>query len=849
MSFLMRSEPAEERRQTGYLTAGIQPAAATVRRRARGLRAHLVALVLTALVPAISVGTIAAWQAVQSYRQAFSARLEDTARALALALDGELEVHVTAAVALASAPQLRSGQTEEFRAWAAELAAGIGSWVAVNEASPGFPRLVDTRNEPGTRPAASFGEPFEGAAEVIAQAIATGRPVISDLITAGDGTRPQLAVAAPVLRSDGSVASVVLLGLEPGRLSRLLRAQGLSGGAVAAIADGRRRVIGRSRDEARFLGTPAPEWYAATAGRESGVFEGQTAERQASLFGFHRLRVAPGWGVVVGEPLQVYSASWRRPLLGLGIGAMLALALGLAAAGVLMRRMRRPLHAILDRAEVIAAGAGLPAAPTPPPPGRESIAEFEALRAAVQRADAALRAGEVEFRTAFELAPVAMSQSDPVTGRLLRVNQAYARLVGRPAAALVGLTFRELTHPDDRPAEEAAWQRMARGGVGYEAEKRYLRPDGTVRWCRVSATAVRGPDGAVARTLAAVQDVTERRQAEQALRASQERLRLAMEAARLATWEFDLVRGRGTHDGPPDERYQGPPAVGFTFQDWLDVMHPEDRGPVVGIFADTIAGRRPHFAAEFRMRRRPPAEGWCWIASHGVVVERDPDSGRALHVAGVSQDITERRQAEERRTLLMREVDHRAKNALAVVQAVLRLTRRDDPAAFVAAVEGRVAALARAHTLLAEEGWTGAGLREVVARELGHCPAETVRLEGPPVSLAVSAVQPIAMLLHELATNAAKHGALSRPEGRVDIVWRLDPPGPNAALRLRWTESGGPPLKGAPRQRGFGSQLIEATVRGQLGGRVMFEWNETGLACELTVPAARALAEAGRGEG
>jgi two-component sensor histidine kinase len=135
-----------------------------------------------------------------------------------------------------------------------------------------------------------------------------------------------------------------------------------------------------------------------------------------------------------------------------------------------------------------------------------------------------------------------------------------------------------------------------------------------------------------------------------------------------------------------------------------------------------------------------------------------------------------------------------------------------------------------------------------VARELEHCPTEAVRLEGPPVSLAVAAVQPIAMLLHELATNAAKHGALSRPEGRVDIVWRLDPPGPDAALRLRWTEAGGPSLREKPRQRGFGSQLIEATVRGQLGGRVTFEWNESGLACELTVPAARALALAEAGE-
>ena len=159
------------------------------------------------------------------------------------------------------------------------------------------------------------------------------------------------------------------------------------------------------------------------------------------------------------------------------------------------------------------------------------------------------------------------------------------------------------------------------------------------------------------------------------------------------------------------------------------------------------------------------------------------------------RDISARRADEARKTLLMREVDHRAKNILAVVQSVLRLTSRDEPRAFATAVEARVAALARAHSLLAEGGWYGADLRAVAERALSpHAPTAgggTVRLDGPPVPLASAAVQPLAMVLHELATNAAKYGALSVPGGTVALTWRTTKDGGKSRLHLQWTEANG----------------------------------------------------------
>jgi two-component sensor histidine kinase len=251
---------------------------------------------------------------------------------------------------------------------------------------------------------------------------------------------------------------------------------------------------------------------------------------------------------------------------------------------------------------------------------------------------------------------------------------------------------------------------------------------------------------------------------------------------------------------------------------------------------------------EYRIRRIGTVDDWRWVRARGVPVREFPD-GPIEEWVGVVEDAHERRSHEERQALLAREVDHRAKNALAVVQAALRLTRAEDIPSYIRAVEGRVAALARAHTLLAEDRWTGADLRAIVAGELapflgagGQGPRAV--LEGPDVGLPAIAAQPLGMAVHELATNAVKHGALSAPDGRVAVRWRLDQGLGGATLRLCWVESGGPVVPGAPARRGFGSRVLEGTLRGQLGGAVTLDWAPGGLVCELRVPLRRGAARA-----
>jgi PAS domain S-box-containing protein len=332
------------------------------------------------------------------------------------------------------------------------------------------------------------------------------------------------------------------------------------------------------------------------------------------------------------------------------------------------------------------------------------------------------------------------------------------------------------------------------------------------------------------------------------LAASEGQLRLALEAADLGIWEADLRSGIVTRS-PRTAAIVGfrPEDTMATIDDWCDRLHPDDRAAVMASFDTLRDGTADRYRQEYRLRR--PDGGWVWVESCARAVERDA-AGLPRQVTGTVRDVTDRREAEERRALLAREVDHRAKNVLAVVQAALRLTPRDDPQRYAAAVEGRVAALARAHTLLADQAWNGADLRKILEGEFAAfldaaCRAggqPQAELSGPPVRVGASAAQSLSLALHELATNAVKHGALATGEGRLRVTWDVVG-GPAGSLRLCWREAGGPAVAGEPTRRGFGSRVIAATVRDQLGGQLVQRWLPGGLEVAMQVPMARLLAK------
>jgi PAS domain S-box-containing protein len=206
---------------------------------------------------------------------------------------------------------------------------------------------------------------------------------------------------------------------------------------------------------------------------------------------------------------------------------------------------------------------------------------------------------------------------------------------------------------------------------------------------------------------------------------------------------------------------------------------------------------------------------------------------RAVQV--VVRDITERKRAEDRQRLLSAEVDHRAKNLLATIQAIVLLTKSDARTVgdFAKTIIGRLHALGRAHDLLARDSWTGASLRDIIRNEAQAFGADGARLSvlGEDVYLSPRPAQTLSLALHELTTNAAKHGALSVPQGRVEI--RLTVTGPE--LQLAWTETGGPKVK-PPRSQGFGTAIIERSVAHELGGKAEVHYEPSGLHCDIRIP-------------
>jgi PAS domain S-box-containing protein len=210
-------------------------------------------------------------------------------------------------------------------------------------------------------------------------------------------------------------------------------------------------------------------------------------------------------------------------------------------------------------------------------------------------------------------------------------------------------------------------------------------------------------------------------------------------------------------------------------------------------------------------------------------------AGKIVGAVNMLVDITERKQAEAQIAFLGREAEHRAKNVLATVLATVHLTRSDTPEGLKKAIEGRVQALANVHALFVQSRWIGAELHRLVRQELSpYCQEGTtrVRIDGPNVLLEPNTAQSIAVVLHELATNAAKYGALSVPGGNVQVAWSRAADG---RLVVRWAEMGGPPVK-PPTREGFGTRVMDGMIGGQLKGEMRFNWRAEGLACEIALP-------------
>jgi two-component sensor histidine kinase/DNA-binding response OmpR family regulator len=314
---------------------------------------------------------------------------------------------------------------------------------------------------------------------------------------------------------------------------------------------------------------------------------------------------------------------------------------------------------------------------------------------------------------------------------------------------------------------------------------------------------------------------------------SEQRRSLALAAGNMGSWDWDLVNGDWMWDEGQCSIFGVDPATfKITLETVGPMIAPDDLARLGQIMADFKGSNGQAFQTEFRVFRSDGEMRWCF----GTATPSVDAHGRVVRVSGVTVDITERKQTEERQLLLAREVDHRARNALAVVQAIVRLTRAKSQQSYVKAVEGRIHALAQAHTLLSETRWEGADVRRLVSEELAPYRSGDVmrvQIEGPPVFLSPEKAQNLALALHELATNSVKYGALSAAKGSLTVTWQER----SGTLTLHWRETGGPAVV-TPKTQGFGTKIMHASIKHQIGGDVVWEWHASGLRCTLQIPTA-----------
>jgi PAS domain S-box-containing protein len=475
------------------------------------------------------------------------------------------------------------------------------------------------------------------------------------------------------------------------------------------------------------------------------------------------------------------------------------------------------------------------------------------LERRVAERTAALAESETRLRAATDAVPHLVWTSAP-GGSWTWANRRWVEYTGLGVSKSVGLGWLDRVHPDDRDATMAAWRNADAAGE-LRIEHRLRAAEGGYRWFSTRALPARkvparrpNADGEEEETRATwygtSTDVEDARRTETALRESEARFRGFAETSPDVLWIVDATGQRLEYLSPAYEQVWGETrrAVLNDIRHWAELLHPDDLH-TLDILPRVLRGERAE--AEYRIRRA--SDGAVrWIRDTGFPIL--DASGQVQRVAGLAQDVTSQREAEQQQKLLLNELNHRVKNALAGAQALAAQTARgggvsDNPGAFLRAFEERLIALARAHDMLTREGWRSASLGEVVAETLAphNGDAGRVQASGPEVRLVPGAAVALHMAFHELATNALKHGALSAASGRVEVAWSIlrpanDAPELPAILDIVWRECGGPPVEGPPARTGFGMRLLEKGLARQLGGEARFAFAPSGLEFGLRLP-------------
>ncbi|MES2711148.1 MAG: HWE histidine kinase domain-containing protein [Pseudomonadota bacterium] len=809
-----------------------------VGRRTRGIRRALVLLCVGLLLPTWIAVCAMVLRMAETERAHLARHGTDAASRAAAAIEGEFSALRAALLALTATPAQGRIDLAALEVQAATLGNLLG--IALQ---------VEARDSAATGRAVTVGR---------LEVDPVTRQLVLPISAALPGTPPRQLV----MRAEAA-----------GFWSEALRRAALPASWPIIVVDAEGQILARLpvserigqriTDEHTFLIEGAPQGRRRTIGVSGQEFD----------MNWQRMGVT-GWTVAVAVPAAVSDNAVVATILPWLIGsATLALVLPLGIWLWGSRQIVRPLAAL----EVQAAALGRDGeVPRPTASGiREIETVAQALRAAaIERSQrvAELASSEAALRRLLDHLPLGVVLVDAPSGRVLYLNARIAAISGTPVN--LGRSIGEET--TDWPAEDAEGRRIpaadlplaraVRTGKPAVGDYRLRRADGRLVWLRSLATPMRaaGGDvvtGAVAVILevgdeyAAVRALGEQVEAEAAARrdamaaasalaASEERFRQFAEASPDALWIHDPRRAQPVYVGPAAAAMSGLPAERLASdpEAWTNAIFPEDRERLREAMAAAAAGQQA--AAEYRLTRADGAV--IWIRDIAFPIGGAQRGGTKVgppRIGRLARNATMRKEAEARHALLIAELNHRVKNTLATVQSIAQQTARNTPGGdaadgFLPAFTSRLRALAQGHDLLTASTWTGAPLEALAASVLapwrGGDPTR-VTLEGPPLWLGPRQALALALGLHELATNAAKHGALSPDStGLARLTWEVLPAG---GAKLLWVESGGPPVV-PPTRKGFGSRLLGRGLAGDLGpgAAVKLDYDAAGLRAEITLP-------------
>jgi PAS domain S-box-containing protein len=326
-----------------------------------------------------------------------------------------------------------------------------------------------------------------------------------------------------------------------------------------------------------------------------------------------------------------------------------------------------------------------------------------------------------------------------------------------------------------------------------------------------------------------------RQAADDLLRESEATFRAMFDVTSVGKFEVEPGNGRLLRANPAMCKFVGYSQAELLALSIFDITYFEDRSYVQEAYQRLDAGESAVFDIENRYVRNDGGVVWARTTMNLI---RD-GSGRPLRNTGVLLDFTERKAREEKEHLLMREINHRAKNMLSVVHSIAQQTAAQNPEDFVESFANRIQALSANQDLLVRNEWNGVEIEDLVRAQLAHFAdliGARIAAHGPRLRLTPAAAQAIGLALHELATNAGKYGALSVGAGRLDVSWRTE----GNTFTMSWTEGGGPPVS-VPKRRGFGTVVMTAMAESSVAGEVDLDYSPSGLNWRLTCPTAKVL--------